>query len=506
MQEMSIRCFVEEKEYTKNGREISIMKWLRDLSLRNKFSIIISLILLILLFGLVNFWFGMKVMSSIRSYVGGEGLWSKAQKEAVNNLVRYSNSFEEADYQNFLRFLEIPQGDKQARLELEKKNPDLAIARQGFIQGGNNPEDVDDLIFLYRWFRHISYMETAIAIWTEGDAENAKLLYVGEELHVLVLANQGKKNFQNDPVFTARRTSLLQEAYQLDSRLTLLENRFSATLGEGSRRIRDLLFIVTIVLTILLGAIALSIAIAIEKIIVQVDKAKSEFVSLASHQLRTPITIISWYVEKIIKNHEGINPQQKNYLDEVYAASRRMVALINALLNASRIELGTLKVELTQVTFSQIANQVLQDLHPQIEGKAIVLESHYQENLPTIAADTKLLTIIIQNLLSNAIKYTPQNGKVTFSISANQKGFLIQVADTGCGIPLSQRSKIFKKMFRADNARSIDPEGTGLGLYIVKAITDATKGRIWFITEENKGTTFYVTFPLLGMQTKTGKK
>lgn len=438
----------------------------------------------------------MKVMSSIRSYVGGEGLWSKAQKEALNNLVKYSITFDEHDYTGFLAFLQIPAGDKKARLELEKVQPDYHIARQGFIQGGNNPEDVDDLIFLYRWFRHISYMETAIGIWTQGDVENANLLRVGEQIHTVVLTGQNKKNL----------IPLLQQTYVLDKKLTILENHFSATLGEGSRRIRDLLFIVTIILTILLGTFALFVAVSIEKIIVQVDKAKSEFVSLASHQLRTPITIISWYLEKIIKNQEGISDQQKNYLVEVYAASRRMVALINALLNASRIELGTLKVELTEVHITEVANQVLQELHPQIEEKSIILESQYQDNLPVILADIKLLTIIFQNLLANAIKYSPQHGKVTFSISSTQKEVIIAVTDAGCGIPLNQKSKIFTKMFRADNARSIDPEGTGLGLYIVKAITEATQGKIWFTSQENKGTSFFVSFSREGMQQKAGKK
>jgi len=482
------------------------MKWLRQLSLRNKFAIIISLILLILLFGLVNFWFGMKVMSSIRSYVGGEGLWSKAQKEAVNNLVKYSVSFDETDYQKFLAFLQIPLGDKKARLELEKINPDFTVARQGFIQGGNNPEDVDDLIFLYRWFRHISYMELAIATWTQGDVENENLRRVGEQIHVIVLARGEEKNLQKQAVITRELMPLLKQEYILDAKLTILENRFSATLGEGSRRIRDLLFIVTILLTCLLGSFAIIIAISIEKIIVQVDKAKSEFVSLASHQLRTPITIVSWYLEKIIKNQEGISPQQKNYLTEVYAASRRMVDLINALLNASRIELGTLRVELAKVDLTKIANQVLQELHPQIEEKAIIMESHYQENLPLLSADTKLLTIIFQNLLSNAIKYSRRNGKVVFKISlSNQNAFLIEVTDTGVGIPFNQRSKIFKKMFRADNARIVDSEGTGLGMYIVKAITDVTNGKIWFTSEENKGTSFYVSFPLTGMQVNAKK-
>src|SRR3989344_6645446 len=120
------------------------MNWLRKLSVRNKFSIIIILILFILLFGLVNFWIGLKIMSSIRAYVGGEGLWSKAQKEATNNLIKYATSFDEVDYNSYLTFLQVPLGDKQARLELNKENPNMEVVRAGFIKGGNHPEDIDD--------------------------------------------------------------------------------------------------------------------------------------------------------------------------------------------------------------------------------------------------------------------------------------------------------------------------------------------------------------------------
>lgn len=238
----------------------------------------------------------------------------------------------------------------------------------------------------------------------------------------------------------------------------------------------------------------------------EVDKAKTEFVSVASHQLRTPLATINWYLEELMHNASNLTEKQVSYLKEVYTASRRMVELINALLNTSRLEMGTFVVEPGLVKIQDITKQVLHDLASKIEQKHVFISENYGKDLPSISADAKLLTIIIQNLLGNAIKYTKEKDTISIKVTVDKKEFLIAVSEHGYGIPKSQQSKIFSKLFRADNARSIEPEGTGLGLYIVKSIVTATGGSIWFESEENKGTSFYVTFPLSGMKQKSGAK
>lgn len=238
----------------------------------------------------------------------------------------------------------------------------------------------------------------------------------------------------------------------------------------------------------------------------EVDKAKTEFVSLASHQLRTPLATINWYLEELINNGANLTEKQHSYLVEVYSASKRMVDLINALLNTSRLELGTFIIEPAPTNIVQVAKQVVQDALPRIKEKELILKEDYQENIPPMQADAKLLAIIIQNFLSNAIKYTKEKGSLGISINYTGKEFVIRVKDTGFGIPRKQQSKIFSKLFRADNARTLEPEGSGLGLYIVKSIVTVSGGKISFESEENKGTTFSVSFPSAGMQQKTGKK
>jgi len=192
--------------------------------------------------------------------------------------------------------------------------------------------------------------------------------------------------------------------------------------------------------------------------------------------------------------------------------------LVNALLNVSRMELGTFVVEPVPTDVVLLARNVVAEQKPQIEAKKLKLSAKYAKDLPLFNADLKLLRMVFQNLLSNAVKYTPDKGKVGFDIWATKKGeevegkkikedsIAIMVSDTGYGIPEAQQDKIFTKLFRADNVREKDTDGTGLGLYIVKAIVGHSGGEIWFTSQENKGTTFYVTLPLTGMKKKEGTK
>lgn len=238
----------------------------------------------------------------------------------------------------------------------------------------------------------------------------------------------------------------------------------------------------------------------------EVDKAKTEFVSVASHQLRTPLATINWYLEELLQSTSNFSQKQLQYLQEVYNASKRMVNLINTLLNASRLELGTFTVEPSEVNIPEVIDQTVKDFSQKIKEKHVTVSIECSKDLPPMHADPKLLSIIIQNLLGNAVKYTKTNDTIVITIKENKKEFLLSVAEHGYGIPKNQQAKIFTKLFRADNARMIEPEGTGLGLYIVKSIISETGGKIWFESEENKGTTFYVSFPHSGMQQKKGQK
>ena len=255
----------------------------------------------------------------------------------------------------------------------------------------------------------------------------------------------------------------------------------------------------------LLGAVEVFRDITHDK---EIDKAKTEFVSLASHQLRTPLSAINWYSEMLLAGDAGpITEMQKKFVQEVYHGSQRMVELVNSLLNVSRIDLGTFGIDPVLTDITEVSESLLGELRSQIELRKLHLEVSYDEDVPSILLDPKLIRIILQNLLSNAVKYTPEGGKIRLGIMLDgKKRLLITVADTGYGIPTSQHDKIFTKLFRADNVMEKDTEGTGLGLYLVKSIIETTGGSITFRSAENKGTTFFVTFPITGMHKKEGSR
>jgi PAS domain S-box-containing protein len=238
-----------------------------------------------------------------------------------------------------------------------------------------------------------------------------------------------------------------------------------------------------------------------------IDRVKTEFVSLASHQLRTPLSSINWYTEMLLAEDAGaINAEQKKYLDEIYAGSQRMVALVNALLNVSRLELGTFVVEPSPVEVVAMMRSVLEEQQPQIVERKQKVETVFSPDIPVISADQNLLRMVFQNLLSNAVKYTPEGGSIRVSIATEGDHIAVVVADTGMGIPQQEQEKIFGKLFRATNVREAGTDGTGLGLYIVKSIVEHSGGSVRFESAVNKGTTFYVTLPLSGMKKKEGTK
>ena len=250
-----------------------------------------------------------------------------------------------------------------------------------------------------------------------------------------------------------------------------------------------------------------------------IDRAKSEFVSLASHQLRTPLSAIGWYTEMLLAGDAGVlTDEQKKYLKEVYTGNQRMVDLVNALLNVSRLELGTFIIEPKSTDVTAMLKSVMGEMSALVTEKKITITESYAPDIPPFLADEKLLRMVFQNLISNAVKYTPSGGTVALTLGVYKGGGMFSsrqlledtlafsVRDSGIGIPQYQQAKIFTKLFRADNAKESETEGTGLGLYIIKSIVDHSGGRIWFNSEEGKWTSFYVTFPLSGMKKREGTK
>jgi two-component system, OmpR family, sensor histidine kinase VicK len=226
----------------------------------------------------------------------------------------------------------------------------------------------------------------------------------------------------------------------------------------------------------------------------KLDKAKTEFLSLASHQLRTPVATIKWYLEMLLSNKEKSTPEkQEEYLLRTQKVTEDMVELIDALLNVSRIEIGSIKPEIKEVNLIEIVEGILNEMIYMTEQKKIEVIKKYRGNLSKVTTDPKIIRIVIHNLISNSFKYTLPNGKVTIELSESFGKSTITISDTGVGIPKDEQSKIFSKMFRALNVKNlIGNQGTGLGLYLVKSLLDIIGAKISFISEENVGSKFTI--------------
>lgn len=232
----------------------------------------------------------------------------------------------------------------------------------------------------------------------------------------------------------------------------------------------------------------------------EISRSKSEFISLASHQLRTPLTSINLAAEVLLQGVAGgLNREQAKYLKNIGRDIKGMAELIEVLLNVSRIEMGTFLADIRPNNLPKIINGVLREIKSQAEKKKIKIKKEFDKFLPDILVDKNLIRISMQNLISNSVKYTAEGGKITVSIKKDEPNILLSVSDTGFGIPESQQGQVFTKLFRASNVLQ-KSAGTGIGLYAIKEMIEKSGGSIWFTSKENKGTIFYISIPMDGMK------
>ncbi|MBP9836255.1 MAG: PAS domain S-box protein [Candidatus Pacebacteria bacterium] len=229
----------------------------------------------------------------------------------------------------------------------------------------------------------------------------------------------------------------------------------------------------------------------------EIDTAKSEFVSLASHQLRTPIAGMRWSAELLLMDGaESLSKQQRRYADRLLSNVQRMANLVDDFLQVSRFDLGTRILQPEVVDIQKLINDVVGEQSLMTSSKQIVVERHFDDSVSEIVTDEKLLRMIVTNLYNNAIKYSHNGGVVEITYFREGEDLVIEIKDYGMGIPVEDQSRIFTKVFRASNALREVPDGTGLGLYIVKKAAQTLRGRVTFNSSENVGTTFTVVIPL----------
>jgi signal transduction histidine kinase len=229
-----------------------------------------------------------------------------------------------------------------------------------------------------------------------------------------------------------------------------------------------------------------------------VERMKTEFVTLAAHQLRTPLSAIKWTLKMLLEGDLGeLTQEQRNFLDRTYQSNERMISLINDLLDVTRIEEGRYLYKQTLFNMEELVEMAIKSYQNEIERRKIKVEfKKPTETLPLVMIDVEKITLVVHNLIDNALRYNKEGGEAIISLSHRKGEVEFSIADNGIGIPKEQQERIFTKFFRANNAQKVDTEGSGLGLFIIRNIITAHGGKIWFESEEGKGSVFHFTLPV----------
>ncbi|NTW61436.1 GAF domain-containing sensor histidine kinase [Candidatus Saccharibacteria bacterium] len=229
----------------------------------------------------------------------------------------------------------------------------------------------------------------------------------------------------------------------------------------------------------------------------ELDEAKDEFMSMASHQLRTPLTSIKGYISMIMEGDAGqVTAQQKKFLEEAFNSSERMVRLIGDFLNVSRLQTGKFVIEKRPVDLSVIVAQEIESLKPNAEARHMKLVYDKPDNFPILNVDEDKMRQVIMNFSDNAIYYSHDDSAIFIDLKVDGDEVVFTVKDNGIGVPNSEKEHLFSKFFRATNARKHRPDGTGVGLFLARKVVNAHGGQIIFKSQEGKGSTFGFRLPI----------
>ncbi len=266
----------------------------------------------------------------------------------------------------------------------------------------------------------------------------------------------------------------------------------------GTRYIEDPEIVALLVMgiTVVLFIISFSITRSFE-VLAESSRMKSEFISVVSHQLRSPLSNLRWVIELLMSGK--INPvseKQLEYFKILKENSARMGGLVSDLLIVSRIETAKIPLKKKEFSLEDLTKELTKELKLFAEASNVEVVFAPQAGLPNVFADPSQLRLVIENLLDNAIRYVKDKGRVEIKLAKKNKNICLEIKDDGVGIPEEDQKYIFQKFFRSKNVLRYQTEGSGLGLYIAKSIIEESGGKIGFKSEENKGSTFWFTLPI----------
>jgi signal transduction histidine kinase len=266
----------------------------------------------------------------------------------------------------------------------------------------------------------------------------------------------------------------------------------------GTRYIEDPLTVALIIQ--LLAGVLLAMAAIITRSferLAEANRLKSEFISIVSHQLRSPLSNLKWTIELLTSGRLGkIEVKQVEYFKIIRENSNRMHELVSDLLTVSRIESAKLPFQKQEFSMQELTNHLIIEYKPLASASNVEVILKKVDNLPKVSSDPSRIKLVMENLLDNSIRYVNEKGKVEIELSQENNNIRFSVKDNGVGIPEKDKKYIFQKFFRSENVLKHQTKGSGLGLYISKAVIKKAKGKIGFQSEEGKGSTFWFTIPI----------
>ncbi len=266
----------------------------------------------------------------------------------------------------------------------------------------------------------------------------------------------------------------------------------------GSRYVEDpqVITLIVLLVTAILFTIAVIITRSFERL-AEANRMKSEFISVVSHQLRSPLSNLRWVIELLTSGRvNGVSEKQLEYFKILKENSTRMRELVSDLLIVSRIETAKLPLKKKEIFLEDLVRKIIKELESFAKASNVKIELKAQENLPKVFVDPSQILLVIENLLDNAIRYIKEKGQVEIKLEKREKNLYFEIKDNGVGIPKEDQKYIFQKFFRSENVMRYQTQGSGLGLYITKSIVNRSGGKIGFKSQEGIGSTFWFILPI----------
>jgi len=535
-------------------KKLSVLNWLRNISIAKKLYFTVGIMAMLIAIELMTLLFAINTLSSVRTLVGAEGLWSKAQKDALYSLQKYGVSRDDKDYAAYLSFLKVNLGDHKSRLQLAKAKPDLSIVRQGFLEGGLHPDDIDQAIKLLLRFNSVSYLNNAIGAWTKGDIMIARIQAIGDQLHAEITSRSPSAQ---------KISAILSSLDPVNTQLTSIEDDFSYSLGAGSRWLTNLILklLLCLVLTVEISGLSLTIFVSrgitkglgeiirsSEKIaegdfsirakayakdeigilansfngmtdklqkniselehsqheleardsersvmvadIVKRNKDLEQFSYIVSHNLRSPVANMMGLAE-VMKTTPLTEDEEIMIRNELFNSVTKLDNVIKDINLVLQVQ-NQVNEKKEIVNFTELIRDIKIAIHAQLKKEEVTLTCDFLE-VEEIYGIKSYFYSIFYNLISNSIKYRRPDAAPVVAITSKKTGNHIKliIEDNGLGVDLEKNGADIFGLYKRFHFHT---EGRGIGLYMVKAQVESHGGIIEMSSEVNKGTSFNIIF------------